>query len=546
MAQPQDDEKTPLSPSDYNKAVSFRSISSTPPSTRSTSTGSHDGKPRLGAPDHLSMSHIRPPPSPSKLNHIDDPRRFSFLRLVAAFRRRHPILSIVVSLLSMAVLILVILLGLSFSHAFSRSTPYRSKTTGSSSNYSTILPTAPIRLAYLGNFPDPSLHYDNGSSTWYVFGTNPRAGSLPLPPSFVNNTEALSSLVPATDLTSDQAHSIQLLSSTDLLTWTVQPNPLASLGAWVHQPINSSAIHNASTICHTSATQNSSPNHNFFANVWAPDVFLNPTRADGPNPYIMYYSATSAKYPSAHCIGAASAASPTGPFTSTNDALVCPGSLGGAIDSAVFVDNVAGNIGNARGRTAAEESTQPIYLLYKIDGNSRGHGGSCGNGVAPQTPTPIQLRRLDETGLAMSPGAEAVTILDRIAEDGPLVEAPSLVKVGETYTLFYSSGCTREDSYTVKYATSMDIAGPYTRRGTLLKTGDFGLKAPGSVTVRVESATQGNGTQSGASIGTMNDQWIMAFAARTNTRMGGVRALYTVGLQFAEDGTVKAVEGGSA
>lgn len=429
----------------------------------------------------------------------------------------------------MAVLTLAILLGLSLSHVFARDTPWSNRSLPSPSDYKTILPTPPIRLAYFGNFPDPALHYDNSSSTWYVYGTNPMAGILPLPHGFVNNTEALSSLLPTTHLTNDQAHNIQLLSSTDLLTWTIQADPLQTLGAWVHQPSSASDINNS-----TSKT-------NVAAAVWAPDVFVNPTDTEAAEPYIMYYSATSAEYPSAHCIGAASSSSPTGPFTSADDALVCPGSLGGAIDNAVFVDNVAGGTGNTRGPTALDSSTQPIYMLYKIDGNSRGHGGSCGNGVEPQTPTPIQLLRLDETGLAVSPGAEAVTILDRIDEDGPLVEAPSLIKVGQTYTLFYSSGCTREKTYTVKYATASEITGPYTRRGTLLKTGDLALEGPGSVTVRVEST---GGVQSGANIGTTEDSWIMAFAARTNTRMGGVRALYTVGLRFAGDGTAKVVQGG--
>lgn len=126
-----------------------------------------------------------------------------------------------------------------------------------------------------------------------------------------------------------------------------------------------------------------------------------------------------------------------------------------------------------------------------------------------------------------------VQILDRTDGDGPLVEAPNLVRSKEgIYFLFYSSGCTRDSSYVsrphtptqtqrspltderqdIKYATAEHVAGPYTRAGRpLLRTGDWSLEAPGSPSVMRNA-----------------DDWayLMAFHARMQTAEGGVRAMW--------------------
>jgi len=78
-----------------------------------------------------------------------------------------------------------------------------------------------------------------------------------------------------------------------------------------------------------------------------------------------------------------------------------------------------------------------------------------------------------------------VTILNNNgASDDGIVEAPSLVKTASgQYVLFFSSGCYADGTYTVNYATSASIAGPYTRYGPLLQTGDYGLTAPGGASI---------------------------------------------------------------
>lgn len=113
---------------------------------------------------------------------------------------------------------------------------------------------------------------------------------------------------------------------------------------------------------------------------------------------------------------------------------------------------------------------------------------------------------------------EPITILNRTESDGPLVEAPSLIRSDDgLYFLFFSSGCTRAPTYDVKYAWAHNITGPYTRAPhTLLRTSNWGLSAPGSVDV----SRGGDG------------QVHMAFHARVDTTFGKVRAMFTTELRF--------------
>jgi len=83
-------------------------------------------------------------------------------------------------------------------------------------------------------------------------------------------------------------------------------------------------------------------------------------QADGS--FVMYYSATTTSDTSKHCVGAATSKTVTGPYNPVGStALICPLSQGGAIDASGVVD------GYNR------------YIVYKVDGNSIGHGGACGN-----------------------------------------------------------------------------------------------------------------------------------------------------------------------
>jgi hypothetical protein len=344
---------------------------------------------------------------------------------------------------------------------------------------------SPIHLALEVNFPDPALYLHD--KTWYAYATNNAAGILGAPANAPVHKDGISN--------------IQVATSTNFVNWTLLDSthdPLPTVGAWAIQG-------------HDNSTHPPVPR----ANVWAPSV----TKQQSEDvKYIMYYAAARNRlshpetesesrhlaiepavlhgHPVPHCIGAATASSPQGPFKPLPTPIACPISEGGAIDAAAFTD---------------EDST--AYLLYKVDGNNIGHGGECGNTVQPRVNTPIMLQKLQADGT--SPDGAPVPILDRTTADGPLVEAPELVRSHEgVYFLFFSSGCTRNPSYDLKYATANNITGPYTRaKAPLLQTGDWDLHAPGSAGL----FPAGKG------------QWNLVFHARVE---GRIRAMFVGRLEL--------------
>lgn len=181
----------------------------------------------------------------------------------------------------------------------------------------------------------------------------------------------------------------------------------------------------------------------------------------------MYYSGESKIDAPHHCVGTAIADSPTGPFVPSENPFSCKLDRGGSIDAAGFQDT---------------DGTR--YVVYKVDGNSVGHGGNCNNGVEPLVGTPIMLQRVASD--AVTPVGDPVQILDRSTADGdgPLVEAPVLVYKGGVYYLFYSTHCFTDDRYDVRWATATSVAGPYLKNNVeLVQTGDYGTISPGGATV---------------------------------------------------------------
>jgi beta-xylosidase len=178
----------------------------------------------------------------------------------------------------------------------------------------------------------------------------------------------------------------------------------------------------------------------------------------------MYY-AVSSKSTGSHCIAVATSKTALGPYTPLELTFACHQDQGGAIDPAGFRHPDGTN-----------------WVVYKIDGNAKGHGGSCGNSVAPIHSTPIMLQQVAADGFTKI-GSEK-QILDRDDGDGPLIEAPSLIHVGGVFFLFFSSGCYAETTYDLSYATADVVTGPYTKarapNAPLLVTRKNGLKAPGS------------------------------------------------------------------
>ncbi|TVY45663.1 hypothetical protein LCER1_G008898 [Lachnellula cervina] len=196
------------------------------------------------------------------------------------------------------------------------------------------------------------------------------------------------------------------------------------------------------------------------AKVWGPDI-----RKIGEN-YILYYGAQNAESKMQHCVGAATSKTVLGPYEALDTPLACPLKEGGAIDMSGFTDT---------------DGTH--FVVYKVDGNSIGHGGACGNTVKPLVPTPLRLQRVEDDGY--TPAGEYMDILDHIEGDGPYIEAPQIILVDGVYFLFFSSNCYLTPEYDIKYATASNIRGPYKRSSDkLLKTGmPFDLVAPGGAQI---------------------------------------------------------------
>lgn len=346
-----------------------------------------------------------------------------------------------------------------------------------------------IRKAIQANFPDPTiLHHDDG--TWYAFATNNAAGVL----KYHNHSLAPSNASLHT-LNYGKAN-VQMATSDDFVNWNVaslKNQPLPTTGKWTERHLPGKSLYPR------------------ISTTWAPSVIR---RDDGK--YVLYYSATTGgrnptpKHPHPHCIGAAVSkdTSPAGPYEALDESLACPVMEGGAIDPQAFRD-VDGS----------------LYLAYKVDGNNIGRGGECGN--LPKKhgeilydeirPTPILLQRMDADGITKD--GNPIEILTNDPSDGALIEAPMIVRSSEgIYFLFYSSGCTRFPSYTTKYATSESVMGPYIRaNSSLLKTGDWGLEAPGSIGLALDK----------------DGGWNMAFHARVpDGDIGRIRAMFTTKLQL--------------
>ncbi len=226
--------------------------------------------------------------------------------------------------------------------------------------------------------------------------------------------------------------------------------------------------------------------------IWAPDVIQ---LADGS--FVLYFSATSNKDNSKHCIGAATSQTVTGPFIPTDRELACPLATGGAIDPAGFID--------ADGK---------VYIVYKIDGNSLGGGGPCGNADRSHD-TPLMLQEVSATN-GYTPINPPTPLLHPGPGDGPLIEAPSLVRSAEgTYVLFFSSNCYNTEFYDTSYATSASVGGPYIKAASpLLVTGTRGLLSPGGADVL------GDGSR-------------IVFHADVNSGDASVRRAYTSRIQIS-------------
>jgi len=185
---------------------------------------------------------------------------------------------------------------------------------------------------------------------------------------------------------------------------------------------------------------------------------------------VLYFSVTLRDDETKYCIGAVTPTSVTGHYTLVSTPIACPTGQGGAIDPAGFTDTDGKN-----------------YVVYKVDGNSLGGGGPCGNANGHYS-TPLMLQQKSTDG--STPIDSPVILLNRSDADGPYIEAPSLVRSTEgIYVLFFSSNCYSGPWYDTSYATATNVRGPYTKSPKpLLVTGTEGLSSPGGTDVLADGS----------------------------------------------------------
>ena len=211
-------------------------------------------------------------------------------------------------------------------------------------------------------------------------------------------------------------------------------------------------------------------------NVTAPEV----TETTGG--YLLYFVAPSAAT-GTQCIGTALAASPTGPFGPARSPLVCQTDRVDSIDPAAFTDT--------DGRS---------YLLY----------------ASGQTNTTIWLLPVTPDGLEPAGHRRALISADR-PDEHHIIEAPTLIRHGEHYVLFYSGDTFHSGGYFTDYAISRSLSEPFTKHnGQLLNRDVLGGRwpDPGGQTVLPDN------------------QDYLFFHASTAP---GVRAMFTVGLHWSPD-----------
>lgn len=139
--------------------------------------------------------------------------------------------------------------------------------------------------------------------------------------------------------------------------------------------------------------------------LWAPDVNKND---DGT--YVMYY--TGKKSGGSHCIGVATSATAAGPFTASDEPLICDDAGGGVIDPAGYDDGV------------------DRWILWKVDGNSLGGATTCTGGPrsGDYKPTPIKIQRMARDAITLLDSPKTILDNEGASNDG-VVEAPTLYKV---------------------------------------------------------------------------------------------------------------------
>jgi arabinan endo-1,5-alpha-L-arabinosidase len=184
--------------------------------------------------------------------------------------------------------------------------------------------------------------------------------------------------------------------------------------------------------------------------------------------WVLYYSALVAGLsPGARCIGTATAATATGPFTPYGDApLVCPPRLGAVPAEDQLLDRPSDlPASGVIDPSVFTERDGRLYLLYKTQGR----------------PSSIRMVPLTPDGLHVAPGKRSKMLL----RSNEIVENPALVHQGSHYVLFTSEGWYGECDYRTTWRKSRKKWSWRVRSTNFLGPEITGLCGPGGADVVV-------------------------------------------------------------
>jgi len=197
--------------------------------------------------------------------------------------------------------------------------------------------------------------------------------------------------------TNGSGKNIQRAKSPDLVHWELLNDALPALPAWAQ--LGGSYV-------------------------WAPEVL------PVGDHYVMYYTARD-QQSDKQCIGVAVGATPDGRFKDSNDhPFICEPDQGGDIDPDAFRDG------------------DKQYLYWKNDGNC------CG------LTTHIYGQELSADGLRLVGDKPTALVENDQLWEGRVVEAPTMVKHGTGYYLFFSGNDYAGIPYAVGYALCKTALGP--------------------------------------------------------------------------------------
>ncbi len=234
--------------------------------------------------------------------------------------------------------------------------------------------------------------------------------------------------------TNSGAGDVQVITSTDLVNWTLIGDALTAVPPWA-----SSGATWAPAVLHVPAAP---------ARPAGPDTPAAPAK---PDAYVMYYTVRD-RASGAECVSSAVSALPAGPYYDrTVSPLVCESADGGSIDPTPFVDG---------------DGT--MWLLWKRE--------------RARQPATLRIQPLSSNGRSLTGAPSDLLQSDRAWQHG-VIEAPSMIHTSSGYVLFFAGGLWNTATYATGVARCDTPVGPCHESGSPVMSSTATVAGPGGASV---------------------------------------------------------------